>query len=181
MTVLSYDEKPGIQAIQNTAPDLPPMPEKTSAMGRNYEYVRHGTLSLLDGIDLLSCEVLGLVRNRHRSAEFIEFLKPAYPHYPADALIRIVLDNHSARICKQAPSFLATLPNRFEFTFRSKRSSWLNPIELFFAKMVKTLLQGIREASAYELTTRIELYPKEVNQAPAVFHWRYKIDALSVA
>jgi hypothetical protein len=75
VAVLSYDEKPGIQALDNTAPDLPPIPGKHSTMGRDHEYVRHGTLSLLAGIDLLSGEVLGLVRKRHRSAEFIEFLK----------------------------------------------------------------------------------------------------------
>ena len=66
VAVLSYDEKPGMQAIENTAPDLPPVPGKHSAVGRDQEYIRHGTLSLLAGIDLLSGEVLGLVRKRHR-------------------------------------------------------------------------------------------------------------------
>ena len=62
VAVLSYDEKPGVQAIENTAPDLPLVPGKHAAVGRDYEYIRHGTLSLLAGIDLLSGEVLGLVR-----------------------------------------------------------------------------------------------------------------------
>ena len=83
VAVLSYDEKPGMQAIENTAPDLPLVPGKHSAVGRDQEYIRHGTLSLLAGIDLLSGEVLGLVRKRHRSAEFIEFLKLVDAHYPA--------------------------------------------------------------------------------------------------
>ena len=115
VAVLAYDEKPGIQAIENTAPDLPPMPGKHAAVGWDYEYIRHGTLSLLAGIDLLSGEVLGLVRKRHRSAEFIEFLKLANAHYPAGARIRVVLDNHSAHISKETRAFLGTLPNRFEF------------------------------------------------------------------
>ncbi|MGH9629632.1 MAG: transposase [Bryobacteraceae bacterium] len=102
MAVLSYDEKPGIQAIENTAPDLRPLPGKHSAIGRDHEYVRHGTLSLLAGIDLLSGEVLSLVRQRHRRAAFIEFLKLANAHYPAGARIRLVLDNHSAHISKDA-------------------------------------------------------------------------------
>ena len=135
VAVLSYDEKPGIQAIENTAPDLPPVPGKHSAVGRDHEYIRHGTLSLLAGIDLLSGEVLGLVRKRHRSAEFIEFLKLADAHYPAGARIRLVLDNHSAHISKQTRVFLGTLPNRFEFTFTPKHGSWLNLIESFFGKM----------------------------------------------
>ena len=90
--VLSYDEKPGIQAIATTAPDLPPAPGRHGTWGRDHEYKRHGTLSLLAGIDLLSGEVLGLVRHRHRSVEFIEFLQLADQHYPAGARIRMVLD-----------------------------------------------------------------------------------------
>ena len=180
VAVLSYDEKPGIQAIQNTAPDLPPVPGKHATVGRDHEYIRHGTLTLLAGIDLLSGEVLGLVRTRHRSTEFIEFLKLADSHYPAGARIRIVLDNHSAHISKQTRSFLATLPNRFEFTFTPKHGSWLNLIESFFGKMAKSLLRGIRVASATELKERIDLYLKEVNEAPVVYRWKYKPETLSV-
>ncbi len=180
VAVLSYDEKPGIQAIQNTAPDLPPVPGKYVAIGRDHEYIRHGTLTLLAGIDLLSGEVLGLVRPRHRSTEFIEFLKLTDSHYPAGARIRIVLDNHSAHISKQTRSFLATLPNRFEFTFTPKHGSWLNLIESFFGKMAKSLLRGIRVASANELKARIDLYLKEVNEAPVVYRWKYKPETLSI-
>jgi transposase len=180
VAVLSYDEKPGIQAIQNTAPDLPPTPGRYAAIGRDHEYIRHGTLCLLAGIDLLSGEVLGLVRKRHRSAEFIEFLKLADAHYPAGARIRIVLDNHSAHISRQTRSFLATLPNRFEFTFTPKHGSWLNLIESFFGKMAKTLLREIRVASAEELKARIDLYLKEIDEAPVIFRWKYKLENLSV-
>jgi transposase len=180
VAVLSYDEKPGIQAIENTAPDLPPVPGKHAAIGRDHEYIRHGTVSLLAGIDLLTGEVLGLARKRHRSAEFIEFLELADAHYPAGARIRIVLDNHSAHLSRQTRTFLATLPNRFEFIFTPKHGSWLNLIESFFGKMAKTLLRGIRVASADELTTRIDLYLKEINEAPVVFRWKYKLENLSV-
>ena len=180
VAVLSYDEKPGIQAIGNTAPDLPPVPGKHSTVGRDHEYIRHGTLSLLAGIDLLSGEVLGLVRPRHRSAEFIEFLKLADAHYPAGARIRIVLDNHSAHISKETRTFLGTRPNRFEFTFTPKNGSWLNLIESFFGKRARTLLRGIRVASSQELKTRIELYIEEADQIPVVYRWEYKLDDLSV-
>jgi transposase len=180
VAVLSYDEKPGIQAIENTAPDLPPVSGKHGTVRRDHEYIRHGTLSLLAGIDLVSGEVLGLVRKRHRSAEFIEFLRLADAHYPAGARIRLVLDNHSAHISKETRAFLGTRPNRFEFTFTPKHGSWLNLIESFFGKMAKTLLRGIRVASAEELKTRIELYLKEVNETPVVFRWKYKLETLSV-
>src|ERR1700674_476197 len=67
MAVLSFDEKPGIQAIANTAPDLPPVPGRHATLSRDHEYVRHGTLSLLAAIDLLTGEVVGVVRGHHRS------------------------------------------------------------------------------------------------------------------
>jgi transposase len=101
-------------------------------------------------------------------------------HYPAGARIRLVLDNHSAHISKETRSFLARLPNRFEFTFTPVHGSWLNLIESFFSKMARTLLRGIRVASADELKAGIELYLREINETPAVFRWKYKLETLSV-
>ena len=178
--VLSYDEKPGIQALGNTVPDLPPVPGQHATVGRDHEYVRHGTLSLLAGIDLWNGEVLGLVRDRHRSREFIEFLRLVDTRYPAEARIRMVLDNHSAHISRETRSFLGTVPNRFEFIFTPTHGSWLNLIESFFGKMAKTLLRGIRVKSKEELKTRIEMYLQEVSEEPVVFRWKYKLETLSV-
>jgi transposase len=176
--VLSYDEKPGIQAIGNTAPDLPPVPGRHARVGRDHEYKRYGTVSLLAGIDLLKGEVLGLVRDQHRSSEFIEFLQLADSHYPAGQRIRIILDNHSAHISKQTRAYLASVPNRFEFIFTPKHGSWLNLIESFFGKLARTLLRGIRVSSKAELKARIELYLQEVNEEPVVFKWKYKMESL---
>jgi transposase len=176
--VLSYDEKPGIQAIRNTAPDLPPVPGRHTSVGRDHEYKRHGAVSLLAGIELLSGEVLGLVRDRHRSVEFIEFLQLADQHYATGFRIRIVLDNHSAHLSKQTRAYLASVPNRFEFIFTPKHGSWLNLVESFFGKLARTLLRGIRVSSKAELKTRIELYLKEVNEEPVVFKWKYKLETL---
>src|SRR3982074_655365 len=81
--VLSYDEKPGIQAISNTAPDLPPVPGRHTSVGRDHEYKRHGTVSLLAGIELLSGEVLGLVWDRHRSAGVSEIITVGASRYEA--------------------------------------------------------------------------------------------------
>ena len=180
VAVLSYDEKPGIQATENTAPDLPPIPGEQPTLGRDHEYIRHGTLTLLAGIDLWNGEVLGLVRERHRSAEFIEFLCLADAHYPAEARIRMVLDNHSAHISRETRAFLGTRPNRFEFIFTPTHGSWLNLIESFFGKMARTLLRAIRVKSKEELKTRIEMYLREVNEEPVVFRWKYKLETLSV-
>jgi transposase len=88
VAIVSYDEKPGIQAIATTAPDLPPVPGAYATFARDYEYKRHGTLSLLAGIDLLTGKVHALVRDRHRSREFIEFLKLLDAAYPARTAIK---------------------------------------------------------------------------------------------
>ncbi|WP_435656752.1 transposase [Brucella pituitosa] len=101
IAIVSYDEKPGIQVIATTAPDLPPVPGVHSAFARDFEYKRHGTLSLLAGIDLLTGKVHALVKDRHRSREFIEFLKLLDATYPADTAIKLILDNHSAHISKE--------------------------------------------------------------------------------
>lgn len=177
--VLSYDEKPGLQAISNTAPDLPPVPGRHPSWGRDHEYKRHGTLSLLAGIDLLNGEVLGLVRERHRSREFVEFLRLADQHYPPGRRIRVVLDNHSAHISRETRAYLASVPNRFEFIFTPTHGSWLNLVESFFGKLARALLRGLRVSCKEELRARIELYLKEVNEEPVVFKWKYKVEELA--
>jgi len=181
LAVLSCDEKPGIQAMENTAPDLMPVPGEKPMIARDHEYVRHGTVSLMAGIDLLSGKVIGQVRDRHRSREFIELLKKIDGAYPADATIRMVLDNHSSHISKETRAFLATIPNRFDFVFTPTHGSWLSLIENFFAKMAKTMPRGIRVSSKAELKQRIELDLEEINQAPVIHRWKYGLDSITVA
>lgn len=180
IAVLSYDEKPGIQVIENTAPDLPPRPGVHPTLGRDYEYIRHGTLSLLAGIDLVTGHVHGLVVDRHRSREFVEFLKEVDRFYSPTATIRIILDNHSAHLSKETRAYLATVANRFEFVFTPKHGSWLNLVESFFGKLAKTLLRGIRASSKEELRQRIERHLQELNQDPVVMKWSYRLDTISV-
>jgi len=181
VAVLSYDEKPGIQAIANTACDLPPVPGSHPEISRDHEYVRHGTLSLMAGIDLFNGRIHGKVTERHRSREFVAFLKVLHEQYSPAVRIRLILDNHSAHISKETRTYLATVPNRFEFIFTPKHGSWLNLIESFFSKMTRTLLRGIRVSSKTELKQRIERYLAEVNEAPVVFRWTYRMEESSIA
>lgn len=117
---LSYDEKPGIQAVSNKYPDYNP----TAGNGfvrRDYEYVRLGTLSLLAGIDLLTGEAIPLVSENHKSSDFIQFLKKLDEKYPEGDTIRLILDNHSAHTSKETRLYFATLPeDRFKFMFNPK-------------------------------------------------------------
>jgi len=169
---VSVDEKPGVQALGLTAPDLPPVPGKAANLGRDYEYVRRGTVSILAGIDLHSGHIFGRVEDRHRSVEFIELLKDIDAHYPPEAIVRLVLDNHSAHISKETRAFLATRPERFEYVHTPKHGSWLNLIECAFSKMARTFLRHIRVTSLDELKARIHQGVDEMNAAPVVFRWK---------
>jgi transposase len=176
VAIISYDEKPGIQAIATTAPDLPPVPGVHPTFARDHEYKRHGTLSLLAGIDLLTGKVHALVKDRHRSREFIEFLKLLDAAYPASTAIKLILDNHSAHISRETKTWLAAQPpRRFQFTFTPKHGSWLNLVEGFFSKFARSVLRHIRVASKLELKERIMAGIKHVNRYPVVHTWSYKL------
>lgn len=169
---VSVDEKPGVQAIGLTAPDLPPVPGKAPAVGRDYEYVRHGAVSILAGIDLHSGHVFAQIEDRHRSREFIVLLKSIDAYYPPQAIIRIVLDNHSSHNSRETMAYLAYRPGRFEYVHTPKHGSWLNLIECAFSKMARTFLRHIRVTSVTELKARIAMGIDEMNAAPVVFRWK---------
>ncbi len=169
---VSVDEKPGIQALGATAPDLPPVPGKYSSIGRDYEYVRHGTLSILAALDLHTGELIANVEPRHRSVEFIALLQRLDAHYPPGATIRVVLDNHSSHISKETMSYLASRPSRFEYVHTPKHGSWLNLVEVAFSKMARTFLRHIRVDSLEELKQRILQGIDEINASPVRYEWK---------
>lgn len=174
---ICVDEKPGCQALRNVAPDLPPRPGQPPSLARDYEYVRLGTLSLLTGLTLLTGHVHGLVRPRHRSAQFVELLQEIDRFYPAGWKLRIVCDNHSAHICKETKRYLGQQPGRFEFIFTPAHASWLNLVEDLFSKMSCSVLRGIRVDSKAEFAERVRQYGDSLNAQPVVFHWKYGLEA----
>src|ERR1700752_2963257 len=177
LAIVSYDEKPGIQAVGTTAPDPPPLPGTSPTVMRDHEYKRHGTLTLMAGIDLLTGHVHALVKERHRSREFIEFLKLLDHAYPADTAIEVILDNHSAHVSRETTAWLAGQPiGRFTFTFTPTHGSWLNLIEGFFSKLARSVLRHIRVSSKQELKDRIMAAMDFFNREPVVHTWSYKLD-----
>ena len=175
--VLSYDEKPGIQAIASTSDDLMP-DDKHPTISRDYEYKRLGTVSLLAGLDLQTGEAIPLVCEKHSSKEYIEFLKLLDAKYPKGDKIRLILDNLKVHTSEETKKYLATVPERFEFIFTPKHGSWLNLVEGFFSKMTRQMLKGIRVKSKDELIQRIYQYFTEINSEPVVYHWKYKLEEI---
>ena len=178
MVIVSYDEKPGIQAIGNKHPDLMPVEGKHPTISRDYEYIRYGTLSLLAGIDLLTGVIHYKIRDKHRSIEFIEFLKEMDSYYPQKIKIVVILDNLKVHTSKETQKYLETVPQRFEFVFTPKHASWLNIIESLFSKMTRSMLRGIRVSGKNELIERISQYLDEINEMPVIFKWKYKMDEM---
>jgi len=177
VAIISFDEKPGIQAIATTSPDLPPKPGVHPTFARDHEYKRHGTVTLMAGIDLLTGKLHALVKDRHRSREFIEFLKVLNAAYPAHTAIHLILDNHSAHISRETRAWLAEQrAGRFEFTFTPKHGSWLNLIEGFFSKLARSVLRHIRVASKQELKDRLMAAIAFFNQDPVVHTWTHRLD-----
>ena len=169
---VSVDEKPGVQAIKNIAPDIMPDTQKQSRVMRDYEYKRLGTLSILAALDLHDGHVIAQIHDRHRSSEFISLLKEMDAYYPAALVIRIILDNHSAHISKETMKYLSTRPGRFLYVHTPKHGSWLNLVETLFGKMARTFLKHIRVNSKQELKERILLGIKEINASPVVHCWK---------
>jgi hypothetical protein len=169
---VSVDEKPGVQAIKNTAKDLPPVPGEHASNARDYEYRRLGTVSILAALDLHTGHVIAQVHDRHRSREFISLLKELDSFYSPDCVIRVILDNHSAHISKETMTFLATKPNRFVYVHTPKHGSWLNLAETLFSKMARTFLRHIRVATKAELKERIMRGVAEINASPVVHRWK---------
>lgn len=180
VVTVSVDEKPGLQAIANTAPDLPPVPVKHSGIGRDHEYQRLGTFSILAALDLHTGHVTARVERRHRSREFIALLKDLDAYYPPELVIRLIMDNHSAHISKETQAFLATRPNRFQYVLTPRHGSWLNIVETLFGKMARTFLRHIRVQSWQELHDRILKGVAEINAAPVVHRWK-KFEALTTS
>jgi transposase len=169
---VSVDEKPGVQAIKNIAPDLLPEPGKQSRIMRDYEYKRLGTLSILASLDLQDGHVIAQVHDRHRSIEFISLLKEIDAYYPADCTIRVILDNHSAHISQETMKYLASRPGRFTYVHTPKHGSWLNLVETLFGKMARTFLKHVRVNTKQELKTRILRGIEEINDNPVVHTWK---------
>ena len=173
---ISYDEKPQIQALKDIAPQLMPVPNKYPTKKIDHQYKRLGTVTLLAGIDLHTGRIIPLIRDKHRSKEFIEFLELLDKEYPKNWEIRIILDNLSVHYSKETKKYLLGKRGRFDFIFTPTHGSWLNLIEVFFSKIARSFLKGIRVETKLELIKRIYLGIKEINEEPVIFRWKYKLE-----
>jgi len=170
--VFCVDEKTAIQALDRLDPVLPLSPGRAERHG--FEYARHGTLSLYAAFDTRTGEVLGRTAERHTSAEFVAFLTDLVAHQPRRQAIHVILDNLSAHKTKQVEAFLQEHPTvRLHFT--PTYSSWLNQVELWFAKIERDLIARGIFTSQQNLKRKIMRYIRHYNKLMKPMKWKKDI------
>ena len=168
--VFCVDEKSAIQALDRLDPVLPMSPGRAERHG--FEYYRHGTLSLYAALDPRTGTVVGQTAARHTSADFVQFLTTVVATQPRRQEIHIILDNLAAHKTTQVQPFLAPYPNvRLHFT--PTYSSWLNQVELWFAKIERDVIARGIFTSKRDLARKIRRYIDHYNHDAKPFRWTY--------
>jgi len=168
--VFCVDEKTAIQALDRLDPVLPLSPGRAERHG--FEYQRHGTLSLYAAFNTKSGEVFGKTAEHHTSAEFVAFLDDLVTHQPKRTEIHVVLDNLAAHKTRQVQLFLTEHP-QVQLHFTPTYASWLNQIELWFAKIERDLIARGIFTSAGDLSRKLLRYIRHYNKDPKPVKWKY--------
>jgi transposase len=168
--VFCLDEKTAIQALDRLDPVLPLSPGRAERHG--FEYYRHGTLSLYAALDVKTGKVQGKTAKRHTSDEFIGFVSDLVQRARWAKEIHIVLDNLSAHKTEAVHQFLADHP-KVRFHFTPTYSSWLNRVELWFAKIQRDLLARGIFSSVGDLSRKIRKYIHSYARVAKPFRWSY--------
>src|SRR3954453_15751558 len=168
--VFCVDEKTAIQALDRLDPVLPLSPGRAERHG--FEYFRHGTLSLYAALDTVTGDVLGKTTARHTSAEFVDFLDQIVASQPDGQEIHIVADNLSAHKTKNVFEFLQAHPTvRIHYT--PTYSSWLNQVELWFAKIERDVIARGIFTSVSDLARKLRRYINAYSANARPFQWKY--------
>jgi transposase len=173
--VLCVDEKTQIQALNRTAPVFPMLPGTPARA--THDYVRHGTSSLYAALDLATGQVIGSLHSRHRSQEFLGFLKKIDAEVPTDLDCHVVLDNASTHKTPAVKRWLTTHP-RFVLHFTPTSSSWLNLVERWFAELTTKKLRRGTHTSVRQLNTDIRAWIDTWNDNPRPYVWTKTADQI---
>ncbi len=173
--VLCVDEKSQIQALDRTQPMLPlapGMPER-----RTHDYKRHGTTSLFAALDAASGRVIGELHRRHRSKEFLAFLRTIEANVPQELAVHLILDNYGTHKTPSVRAWFARNP-RFHAHFTPTSASWLNLVERFFALLSERQIKRGTHRSTMELERAIRAYLSTYNEDPKAFVWTKTADEI---
>ena len=153
--VLCVDEKSQIQALDRTQPILPLAPGIPAR--RTHDYMRHGTTTLFAALDIASGEVIGELHRRHRSSEFLQFLRTIEASVPAALDIHLVMDNYGTHKTPKVRNWFARHP-RFHVHFTPTSASWINQVERWFATLTEKQIRRGTHRSTRQLEQAIRSY-----------------------
>jgi transposase len=173
--VLCLDEKSQIQALDRTQPSLPIKPGRAGTM--THDYKRNGTTTLFAALDVLTGSVIGRCLPRHRHSELLKFLRLIERQIPNDLQIHLILDNYATHKHPDVQAWLVKHP-RFHLHFTPTSSSWLNMIEIFFAKLTNQAIRRGAFASVPDLIAAIDSYLATNNTNPTPFIWTKTADQI---
>lgn len=168
--VLSIDEKTSIQAKSRKHPTTPPRPGRPSR--REFEYVRHGTASLLACLDVKSGTVSAKDIARNDSTHFIAFLEEIEDKTADELEIHVVLDNGSSHTSKATTAWFAGHP-RFVVHYTPKHASWLNQVECFFSILTRKVLRRGEFSSREDLVDKMMRFIVHYSESAKPFRWVY--------
>jgi transposase len=171
--VLCVDEKSQIQALDRTQPVLPLAPGIPER--RTHDYARHGTTTLFAALNIATGEVIGQTHRRHRSVEFLKFLRTIEANVPADLDIHLVMDNYGTHKTPSIKAWFARHP-RFHVHFTPTSASWLNQVERWFATLTQKYLRRGTHRSTRQLEQAIRDYLAIHNADPKPFNWTKTAD-----
>ncbi len=172
--VLSIDEKSQIQALDRTAPILPMrpgLPEKAT-----HDYVRHGATTLFAALEIATGKITDACYPRHRSDEFLRFLKRVAKAYPRVKL-HLVVDNYATHKHPSVQAWLARNP-RITMHFTPASGSWLNMVEIFFGIITRQAIRRGTFTSVKDLIAAIEIYIDAWNERCQPFTWTKTADEI---
>ncbi|QDQ29178.1 IS630 family transposase [Chitinimonas arctica] len=173
--VLCVDEKSQIQALDRTQPSLPLTFGKAET--RTHDYKRHGTTSLFAALDVATGKVIGQLKRRHRSVEFLQFLNTIDASVPADLDIHLIMDNYGTHKTEKVRAWFASRP-RYHLHFTPTSASWLNLVERFFSQISEKWIKRSAHSSVADLEQSIRHYLDIHNTNPKPFVWRKSADSI---
>ena len=173
--VLCVDEKSQIQALDRTQPGLPLTFGKPST--RTHDYKRHGTTSLFAALDVATGKVIGQLKRRHRSVEFLQFLKAIDAAVPGEQDIHLIMDNYGTHKTQAVRAWLAAHP-RYHVHFTPTSASWLNLVERFFSQISEQWIKRSAHTSVAQLEQSIREYIDRHNEDPKPFVWHKSADTI---
>lgn len=171
--VLCVDEKSQIQALDRTQPILPLAPGIPER--RTHDYMRHGTTTLFAALDIATGEVMGELHRRHRSTEFLQFLRTIDSNVPAKLDVHLVMDNYGTHKTPSVKNWFARHP-RFHVHFTPTSASWINQVERWFATLTEKQIRRGTHRSTRQLEQAIRAYLDNYNADPKPFAWAKSAD-----